>query len=93
MYEMARYYTKRYEREDMCEIEFLRNFSKLLKEAADAGLPEAQYLLASDIWWEDRDFDVCLDLLKKAASKGHEYSMELVNRSSKENKKIPFPQW
>jgi hypothetical protein len=92
-YEMAMYYNKRYEREDMCEIEFLRNHSKLLKEAADAGLPEAQYLLASDIWWEDRDFDVCLDLLKKAASKGHEYSMELVNRSSKENKKIPFPQW
>jgi hypothetical protein len=92
-YEMARYYAKRYEREDMCEIEFLRNYSKLLKEAADAGLPEAQYLFASDIWWEDYDFDVCLDLIKKAASKGHEYSMDLVNRSSREKKIIPFPQW
>ena len=91
-YEMARYYTKRYEREDMCEIEFLRNSSKLLKEAADAGLPEAQYLLASDIWWEDYDFDVCLNLLKKAASHGHEYSLDLVNRSSREKKIIPFPQ-
>ena len=92
-YKMARYYTKRYEREDMYEIEFLRNYSKLLKEAADAGLPEAQFLLASDIWWENRDFDVCLDLLKKAASKGHKYSMELVNRSSREKQIIPFPQW
>jgi TPR repeat protein len=62
-----------------------------LKKAATLGLAEAQYKLAEETWWENRDFHVCSELLQQAADQGHEYARKLLK--TVKNQEISFPQW
>ena len=62
-----------------------------LKKAATLGLAEAQYTLAQETWWENRDFHVCSELLQQAADQGHEYARKLLK--TVKNQEISFPQW